>query len=445
MDIADPILLARLQFAFTIAFHILFPAFSIGIASYLLVLELWWLRTADRRYRRLFDFWLKLFALSFTMGVVSGIVMSYQLGMNWSRFSAATGNVLGPLMAYEVFSAFFLEASFLGILLFGRRRVSRGLYLTAVIAVAAGTVMSAFWILAANSWMHTPAGFVLEDGVFIVRDWLHVIFNPSMPYRFVHMMLAAYLATGVVVAAVGAFHTLRRSADRDARLMLRMALPFVATVATVQLVSGHAHGVNVHRHQPAKLAAIEGHWNSYERDAPLVLFGLPDAASETNHWQLSVPIIGSVVVTGSREGAIEGLRSWPADERPPVAFVFWAFRIMAGIGLILFAVGWLGAYRSWRGDAAFGRRFLHLLMALAPAGFVALLAGWVTAEVGRQPYVVYGLLRTSDAASPISGDMVGLSALIFAAGYPLVFGAGTFYMLRVITAGTRPQGRHTHD
>lgn len=436
-DLFDVVLLARIQFAFTIAFHILFPAFTIGAASYLVVLEALWLKTADRRYRRLFDFWLKLFALSFGMGVVSGLVMSYQFGTNWSEFSVATGNILGPLMAYEVFSAFFLEATFLGIMLFGRERVGRGLYLFATVMVALGTLISSFWILAANSWMHTPAGYALNEGVFSAVDWWAIVFNPSMPYRFVHMVLAAYLATSVTVAAVGAYHLLRDHQDHDARLMLRMALPFMLAVGVAQLVAGHLQGVNVHQYQPAKLAAIEGHWSTYERDAPLILFAWPDAVAEKNRWQLAIPDIGSVAVTGSRDGRIEGLQEWPVEERPPVAIVFWSFRLMVALGIVIVGIGLLGSWRLLRGRLAEARWLLRITAFMAPVGYIALLAGWVTAEVGRQPFVVYGLMRTRDAVSPISADAVGLSLMIYVVGYLVVFGAGIGYMLREARRGPR--------
>lgn len=447
IESADMLLLARVQFAFTIAFHILFPAFTIGLASYLVTLESLWLATGRFIYRRLYDFWLKLFALSFGMGVVSGLVLSYQIGMNWSRFSAATGNVLGPLFGYEVLTAFFLEASFLGILLFGRGRVSDRTHLLATVIVAVGTLVSAFWILAANSWMQTPAGYELREGVFYPVDWLQIIFTPSMPYRFVHMVLACYLATALVVAAVGAYHLLRGTHDRAARLMLQMALPFIALVALLQVIAGHEHGVNVHVHQPVKLAAMEGHWETHERAAPLILFAWPDQQDAENRWELAVPAIGSLVVTGSFDGAIQGLRSWPASERPPVAVVFWSFRLMVGLGIVILALGLTGSWLAWRNRLQEHRGFLRLCVLAAPSGFVAILAGWVTAEVGRQPYVVQGLLRTADAVSPVGSDAVAMSLMVFVCVYLAVFGAGLYFMLAVVRRGPEtdsedpPQGR----
>jgi cytochrome d ubiquinol oxidase subunit I len=436
----DMLLLARLQFAFTIAFHIMFPAFTIGIASYLVMLEVLWLRTRRRVYRELYDFWLRLFAVSFGMGVVSGIVMSYQFGTNWSRFSAATGNVLGPLFGYEVLAAFFLEASFLGVMLFGRGRVSDRVHLLATVVVAIGTLISAFWILAANSWMHTPAGHELRDGVFYPVDWSEIVFNPSMPYRLVHMVLACYLATGLVVGAVAAFHLLRGNAGSAVRTMLRMALPFVALIAAAQLVAGHEHGVNVHEHQPAKLAAMEGHWQSYAGEAPLILFGWPDMQAERNAWELAIPKLGSLAVTGSFDGAIEGLKAWPADERPPVPWVFWSFRLMVGLGLLMLAIGGVGSWLLWRGRLERNRGFLRLCVIAAPSGFLAILAGWVTAEVGRQPYVVYGLLRTADAVSPVTSGAVGLSLIVYASVYLAVFGAGIYYLVVLARRGPAVDG-----
>jgi cytochrome d ubiquinol oxidase subunit I len=439
IEAPDAVLLARFQFAFTIAFHILFPAFTIGLASYLVTLEGLWLATRREVFRRLYDFWLKLFALSFGMGVVSGVVMSYQFGTNWSEFSAATGNVLGPLLGYEVLTAFFLEASFLGVMLFGRDRVSDRVHFLATVVVAVGTLISAFWILSANSWMHTPSGHELRDGVFYPADWLAIVFNPSTPYRVVHMVFAAYLATAMVVAAVGAYHLGRGRDDPAARVMLRMALPFIALFAVAQVIAGHEHGVNVHQHQPVKLAAMEGHWQSYDRAAPLILFAWPDAEREDNAWELAVPAIGSLVVTGSFDGAIEGLQAWPRTERPPVAIVFWSFRLMVGMGLVMLAVGAWGCLLLWRGGLQGRRAFRRLCLLAAPSGFVAILAGWVTAEVGRQPYVVYGLMRTVDAVSPVTAEAVGLSLLVYVTVYCAVFGTGIYFLAQLARRGPAPR------
>lgn len=430
--------LARGQFAFTIAFHILFPALTIGLAGYLVALEGLWLHTRRAVYRRLYDFWLKPFALCFGMGVVSGVVMSYQIGTNWSVFARATGSVLGPLFGYEVLAAFFLEASFLGIMLFGRGRVSDGMHLFATLLVALGTLISAFWILAANSWMQTPAGYELSDGRFLPTDWSQIIFNPSLPSRFAHMVLASYLATAMVVAATGAYYQLRGVAQPAARTMLQMALPFVAIAAAAQMIVGHEHGRRVHEHQPRKLAAIEGHWQTFEERAPLVLLAGPDREAAGNAWQLAVPALGSLVVTGSFDGSIRGLRSWPAAERPPVAVVFWAFRVMVGLGVVMLVIGCVGSWSLWRGRLVQRRRFLRLCVLAAPSGILAVLAGWVTVEIGRQPYIVYGLLRTAEAASPVTASAVSMSLIVFLFAYGVVFGAGVYHLLGIVREGPSP-------
>jgi cytochrome d ubiquinol oxidase subunit I len=421
------LLLARAQFGFTISFHIIFPAFTIGLASYLAVLEGLWLWRGGEAFLRLYRFWIRIFAISFGMGVVSGVVLSYQIGTNWSRFAEVTGNVLGPLLGYEVLTAFFLEASFLAIMLFGWDRVGRGLHFFSTCMVAIGTLISAFWILAANSWMQTPAGAEVQDGVFVVLDWGEVIFNPSFPYRFAHMVLAAYLTTALVVVAVGALQLLRgRRADEN-RLMLRMGLFLIAVVAPLQLLVGHGHGINVHEYQPAKLAAMEGHWETH-RGAPLVLFGWPDEAAERNAFELSVPKLGSLVVAHDLDAEIKGLKEWAPAERPPVAVVFWSFRAMVGLGALMILLGWLGAWLIWRGRLDHASGFLRACVAMGPAGFIAVLAGWITAEVGRQPYTVYGLLRTADSVSPVTANMVGLSLIVFVFVYAIVFSAGFYYM-----------------
>jgi len=430
----DMLLLARLQFAFTISFHIIFPAFSIGLASYLVMLEALWLKTGRDTYMGLYRMWVKVFAVTFGMGVVSGLVMSYQFGTNWSVFSEQTGNVLGPLLGYEVLTAFFLEASFLGIMLFGMKRVGPYMHFIATTVVAIGTLISAFWILAANSWMHTPAGYELRDGVFYATDWLEVIFNPSFPYRFVHMVLAAYLTTSLVVAAVAAFHLLRGTHREAARTMMFMAFPFIAIVATLQVVAGHEHGVNVHEHQPAKLAAMEGVWET-ERGVPLLLFALPSEADERNHLEVRVPKMASLVVTGELDGEIRGLKEWPADERPPVAIVFWSFRVMVGLGLLMLGLGIVGSWLLKTGRLESRPWFLRATMAMGPTGFVAVLTGWITAEVGRQPYTVYGLLRTADSVSPVTAGAVGMSLIVFIFVYGVVFTAGIYYMLRLMAQG----------
>ena len=428
----DALTLARLQFAFTISFHIIFPAFTIGIASYLAVLEGLWLATGRTVFLALFNYWKKIFAISFGMGVVSGIVMSYQFGTNWSVFSDKTGPILGPLMGYEVLSAFFLEAGFLGVMLFGMERVGKRLHFFATLMVAAGTLMSAFWILAANSWMHTPTGFALNAaGQFVATDWWAVIFNPSFPYRLVHMVLAAYLTTAFVVGAVGAFHLLGDRANEGARVMFSMAMWMAAIVAPIQVVAGDLHGLNTLKHQPAKIAAMEGHWETGARQ-PLILFGWPDMETETTRYKIEIPGLGSYVLTHDWNGTVKGLKAWPRNERPNATILFWSFRIMVGLGVLMILVG---AWSSWlrlRGRLTESVALLRLAVLMGPSGFVAVLAGWITTEVGRQPYTVYGLLRTVDSVSPIDAAAVGASLIAFIIVYFFVFGAGTFYLLRLM-------------
>ncbi|MET0193331.1 MAG: cytochrome ubiquinol oxidase subunit I [Hyphomicrobiaceae bacterium] len=432
MELFDALTLARLQFAFTISFHIIFPAFTIGLASYLAVLEALWLYTGRGVFISLFNYWKKIFALSFGMGVVSGIVMSYQFGTNWSVFSDKTGPILGPLMGYEVLSAFFLEAGFLGVMLFGRERVGKGLHMFATTMVAAGTFFSAFWILSVNSWMQTPAGYAINAvGQFIPADWWAAIFNPSFPYRLVHMVLAAYLTTAFVVGGVGAFHLLRDARNEGARVMFSMAMWMAAIVAPIQIFAGDQHGLNTLEHQPAKVAAMEGHFET-RRGAPLILFGWPDMQEERTRFAVEVPKLGSLILTHEWDGEVKGLKAWPRADRPNSLIVFWSFRIMVGIGLLMLLVGLLSLLARYRGRLYDWGALLRFAMLMGPAGFVAVLAGWITTEVGRQPYTVYGLLRTADSASPIDAAAVGFSLIAFIVVYFAVFGAGTFYILRLM-------------
>ena len=432
MELFDALTLARLQFAFTISFHIIFPAFTIGLASYLAVLEALWLYTGRGVFISVFNYWKKIFALNFGMGVVSGIVMSYQFGTNWSVFSDKTGPILGPLMGYEVLSAFFLEAGFLGVMLFGRERVGQRLHMFATLMVALGTFLSAFWILSANSWMQTPAGYTVNSaGQFAPANWWAVIFNPSFPYRLVHMVLAAYLTTAFVVGAVGAFHLLRNSGNEGARVMFSMAMWMAAIVAPIQIFAGDQHGLNTLEHQPAKIAAMEGHFDT-QRGAPLILFGWPDMQSEKTRFAIEVPKLGSLILTHEWDGQVKGLKAWPRADRPNALILFWSFRIMVGLGLLMALLGMLSLVARYRGrlyDWGMLQRFAVLM---GPAGFVAVLAGWITTEVGRQPFTVYGLLRTVDSASPIDAQAVGFSLLAFIVVYFAVFGAGTFYILRLM-------------
>lgn len=433
-DSLDAILLARLQFAFTVSFHFIFPAFTIGLASYLAVLEALWLWTGRSVYLDLFRYWLKIFALSFGMGVVSGIVMSYQFGTNWSVFSDKAGPVIGPLMAYEVLTAFFLEAGFLGVMLFGMNRVGRALHFAATVAVAIGTFISAFWILSANSWMHTPAGFaVAANGQFLPVDWLAIVFNPSFPYRLVHTVFAAYLTTALVVGAVGAWHLLRDQANEGARTMFAMAMGLIAVVAPLQILAGDQHGLNTLEHQPVKVMAMEGHFESHESGAPLVLFAWPDQAAGRNLFPVEIPKLSSLILKHSLDAPLKGLDTVDRRDWPPVAIVFWAFRIMVGMGLLMLllaAVGLWARVRRRLYDWPLLHRFAVLM---GPTGFVAVIAGWVTTEVGRQPFTVHGLLRTAESVSPLQAPAVAASLLAFIVVYFIVFGAGVLYILRLMS------------
>jgi cytochrome d ubiquinol oxidase subunit I len=377
------------------------------------------------------------------MGVVSGIPMSYQFGSNWSRFSEVTGNVIGPLIGYEVLTAFFLEATFLGVLLFGWNRVPPWLHVTAAILVAVGTTLSGFWILAANSWMHTPAGHVIRDGIAYPVDWLAIIFNPSFPYRFVHMMTAAFLTTSVVVLAVGARYLIARVYEPEARTMLRMGVGMVALLGPFQLLVGDLHGLNTLKHQPAKIAAMEAHWENEGGPVPLVLFAWPDEKAEANRYEIAIPKLGSLILTHEWEGSIPALKDFPAADRPPVPNVFFAFRIMVGIGLLLILVGLTGAFLWWRGKLFTARWYLKPAGYVWPLGFIAILAGWVTTETGRQPYVAHGILRTADAISPVAPGAVASSLAGFVLVYCVVFSIGIYYIRRLIRRGPAAKAADT--
>lgn len=431
-DMPGAVDLARMQFAFTVSAHIIFPALTIGLASYLAVLEGLWLWTRDALYMALFDYWKMIFAITFGMGVVSGVVMSYEFGTNWSVFADKTGPILGPLMGYEVLSAFFLEAGFLGIMLFGFKRVGPKLHFVATVLVAVGTLLSAFWILSANSWMHTPAGYGINDaGQFVPVDWWAVVFNPSFPYRLTHMVLAAYLTTAFVVGAVGAWHLLKDNRQRGARVMFSMAMWMAVLVTPLQIASGDLHGLNTFEHQPAKVAAMEGHYETYE-SAPLILFGVPDDDAMETRSALMVPGLGSLILTHDWNGRVRGLKSFPRDERPGAEIVFWSFRLMVALGVAMLGVGAWSLVARCR-DRLFESRLLHRAAVLmGPLGFAAILAGWVTTEVGRQPWTVQGLLKTSASASPIDAAAVSISLMVFVVVYFAVFGAGTLYVLRLM-------------
>ncbi len=435
IEMFDPVLLARIQFAFTISFHIIFPAFTIGLASWLAVLEWRWLKTGNTVYEEVYRMWVKIFAVTFGMGVVSGVVMSFQFGTNWSVFSDRAGNVLGPLLGYEVLTAFFLEASFLGVMLFGWNRVSPKMHFAATIIVAVGTLISAFWILSANSWMQTPQGYrVGADGLLYPTDWIKIIFNPSFPYRFLHMVTASYLTTAFVVGGIGAYYLWRDQYVKHARVMLGMAMIMAIFVTPIQAVMGDFHGLNTLKHQPAKVAAMEGIWET-EQGAPLKLFGWPDQEEEKTKYAIEIPKLSSLILTHDLNGEVKGLLEWAKDERPPVAWVFWSFRVMVGIGVLMIFTGVTAAILFLR-KQLFNKRWFQLwCMAMTPSGFVAVLAGWFVTEIGRQPYIVYGVMRTAETISPVMGSQVALSLLAFIFSYVFVFGAGSYYILRLIGKG----------
>jgi cytochrome d ubiquinol oxidase subunit I len=438
----DTLLLSRLQFGFTLSFHILFPTLTIGLAVFLAVLEGLWLKTRNPEYKRHYLFWVKIFALTFGVGVVSGVVLSYEFGTNFSRFSAAAGNVIGPLMSYEVLTAFFMEAGFLGVMLFGWNRVGPRLHYAATILVAVGTMLSAFWIISANSWMQTPAGAVLREGVFYPANWWRIVFNPSFPYRLVHMLLAAFLSTGVFIAGVSAWLLLRQRETAFARRSFTFALVAVAILAPLQIFAGDQSGLEADRYQPIKVAAMEGRWRSMA-GAPLVLVAWPNEKTRHNDFALEIPYGSSLIVKHSLDGVVTGLESVPARDWPVVALVFWVFRIMVGLGLLMLGLGWVGALLLWRRRGRdMPQWFLRWSLWMTPAGFVATVAGWWTAETGRQPWIVYGLMRTANAWSPLEPHRVFYSFLAFIGIYIVVMWAYLYYLLKVIGKGPAESAPH---
>lgn len=434
----DALNLARLQFAFTVAFHIIFPAFTIGLASYLFVLNLLHYRTHNPVYLDLFNYWKKIFTLSFGMGVVSGIVMSYQFGTNWSVYADKVGPILGPLIGYEVLSAFFLEAGFLGVMLFGRKRVGAKLHLFATAMVALGTLSSGFWILSVNSWMQTPSGHAINEvGQFVPVDWFAVIFNPSFLHRLVHMILAAYLTTSFVVGGVAAYHLLKTrhgkvdsNVNQEAiRKMFSMAMWMAAIVAPLQIFAGDAHGLNTLKYQPMKIAALEGHFES-EKPAGLVLFGIPNEKEAKMEYKVEIPVLGSLILRHDLDGEVKGLNAFPREDWPPMAPPFYAFRVMVGIGFLMLGVGIWSLVMRKRGKLYEATRLHKAAVIMAPSGFVAVISGWIVTEVGRQPYTVYGLLRTADSVSPVDAPAVAASLIAFIVVYFVLFGAGIRYILK---------------
>ncbi len=437
MPAVDAEILARLQFAFTISFHILFPTLTIGLAGFLVLFEALWLKRGNEAYLRLYHFWVRIFALTFGMGVVSGLVLSYQFGTNWSEFSRISGPVLGPLIGFEVLTAFFLESGFLGVMLFGWDKVGPRLHFMATCLVGFGTTLSAFWILSANSWMQTPAGAHIDPalGSYVPDDWFAIIFNPSFPYRLAHMLTASFLTTALFIAGISAFYLLSRKHTELARKSQSIALWAILVLAPLQIFIGDAHGLNVLEHQPIKVAAMEGNWNR-EAGAPLLLFAIPDSKAEANHLEIKIPHGASLILTHQWDGVVPGLKDVPKEDRPPVGVVFWSFRVMVGLGFVFLLIGAWGLYARVRGTLEHSTWLNRLCLAATPAGFVATLAGWFVAEVGRQPYTIYGVLRTADSASPvISGTMIATTLTIFLIVYGGLFGAYVYYLIKLIRTG----------
>jgi len=438
----DPLVLSRMQFAFVVSFHAIFPVFTIGLASYIALLHGLFFKTNNPAWDRLALFWTKVFAVVFGMGVVSGIVMSFQFGTNWSNFSQAASNFLGPVLSYEVVTAFFLEAAFLGVLLFGRGKVPQGVHLFAAIMVAIGTFISSFWILSANSWMHTPAGVELIDYRFHVVSWTEAIFNPSFPYRFAHMAMASFLTGGFVVAGVSAWFLLRGRDPEANRRALSMCLWLLLFLAPAQAVVGDFHGLNTLEHQPAKVAAMEGHWET-SGNVPLLLFAIPDQEAQTNRFEIGIPNLASLILTHSTDGVIQGLNEFAPEEQPPVWIVFWAFRVMVGIGLLMIATALTGLLLRRKGKFHQHTGFLKTLVYMIPMPFVAVLAGWIVTESGRAPWLVYGMMTHAEGVTPsLTGPMALFTLVGYVLVYAVVFYAGIYYLTRVVRNGMLPKEEH---
>ncbi len=437
--------LARIQFAFTISFHIIFPAITIGLASYLAILEGMWLKTRNQDYKKLFDFWAKIFAVNFGMGVVSGVVMAYQFGTNWSLFSDFAGSITGPLLTYEVLTAFFLEAGFLGVMLFGWDRVGKKLHFFATCMVALGTLMSTFWILASNSFMQTPQGYEIINNQLVPVDWFAVIFNPSFPYRLFHMTTAAFLASAFFIGASAAWHLLKGNKSSAMKKMFSMSLWLILILAPLQAVIGDAHGLNTLKHQPLKVAAMEGHWENKPGEAtPLILFGIPNMEKEKTEYAIEIPYLASLILTHSLDKQVPALKEWPAEDRPNVFMVFWSFRVMVGLGMLMITAGVLGVWLRYRKRLYESKAFLRFMLVMAPSGLIAILAGWFTTEIGRQPWVVYGLQRTADAVSAHGEMHMSITLLAFIIVYGGVFGIGYLYMMKLIRMGIKEEVSNGH-
>ncbi|AKH65418.1 MULTISPECIES: cytochrome ubiquinol oxidase subunit I [Photorhabdus] len=432
--------LARIQFAFTVSFHIIFPAITIGLASFLAALEGLWLKTRHSDYKELYHFWSKIFAVNFGMGVVSGLVMAYQFGTNWSFFSEFAGSITGPLLTYEVLTAFFLEAGFLGVMLFGWNRVGEKLHFFATCMVALGTLISTFWILASNSWMQTPQGHEIINNQVVPVDWLAVIFNPSFPYRLAHMCTAAFLASAFFVAASAAWHLLKGNDSTAMKKMLSMSMWMILIIAPLQALIGDAHGLNTLKHQPAKIAAMEGHWENRPGEAtPLILFGIPDMEREETRYAVEIPYLASLILTHSIDKQVPALKEFPPEDRPNALMVFWSFRVMVGLGMLMIIAGCWGLWLRYKQQLYQSKPFLRFMFLMAPSGLIAILAGWFTTEIGRQPWVVYGLLRTKDAVSAHGEIHMSISLLLFIVVYSSVFGVGYAYMMKLIRKGPKKE------
>ena len=432
---ADTVLLSRLQFAWTIGYHILWPAYTIGISGFIVIVDALWLATRKLVYRDLLRFWIHLFALGFAMGVVTGVVLSYEIGTNWSGFAAKTANIIGPFFTYEVLTAFFLEAGFIGVMLFGMNRVGAKFHFFACCMVALGAMVSAFWILAANSWMQTPSGFAIgADGRFEVADWWQATFTPSLPWRFLHMVTAAYITGTFVVIGVSGFYLWQRRHLHFARAGFSLALWLALVLTPLQIFLGDQHGLNTLRYQPIKLAAIEARWET-ARHVPLTLLAWPDQAKERNDYAVDIPALGSLILTHSWDGEVKGLKEVPPAERPYVPLPFFAFRLMVGIGVVLLAIALAGLWLRWRGRLYDTRWFAIVAAFSSPLAFIAILAGWTVTETGRQPYIVYGLLKTAEAAAPVAADAVSSSLILFVMVYLVLLAAFFFYAARLVFRG----------
>ena len=431
----DALLLSRIQFAWVIAFHILLPAFTVGLACFIATLEVRWWITKDDTVRRLSAYWIKIFAISFGMGVVSGIVMPFQFGTNWSRYSDSASTVIGSLLAYEVVTAFFLEAAFLGVLLFGRKLVPQWAHALSAVMVALGTLMSSFWILAVNSWMHTPRGYQVVDGRYFPTSMFDVIFTPSFPYRLTHTVIAFVVTTAFVILGVGAHYLRHDRFPAESKIMVRMSLAFLAIMVPTQIMVGDLHGLNTLEHQPTKVAAMEGLWET-GRGVSASLFAIPDQEAETNHFEIAIPKFASLYLTHDINGEVKGLKEWPKEDRPPVAIVYFAFRIMVGVGMLMLLTVYTGLFLWKKGSLFASRRYLRLCTMVAPVGFIAVLAGWTTTEVGRQPWVIYGLMRTRDAVTPSLTTLdVAISLGAYMLSYLFIFGAGFILLRRLVRIG----------